>query len=71
MSNLAVSGCAAGVFPGTPPAQIAIDAPNGRKGGVIPAGTSPAGIALPGHDPAVRGWNLAEGKRIDHPYLDG
>ena len=71
MSNLAVSGCAAGVFPGTPPAQIAIDAPNGRKGGRSPPEPPRRFFTLPGHDPAVRGWNLAEGKRTDQPYLDG
>ena len=49
----------------------AIDAPNGRKGGRSPPEPPRRFFALPGHDPAVRGWNLAEGKRTDQPYLDG
>lgn len=51
--------------------QIAIDAPNGRKGGRSPPEPPRRFFTLPGHDPAVRGWNLAEGKRSDQPYLDG
>ena len=49
----------------------AADAPSGQEGGRIATGTSPMVLRPPGRDPDVRGWNLAEGKRTDHPYLDG
>ena len=45
--------------------------PMAGRGGRSPPEPPRQFFALPGCGRAVRGWNLAEGKHTDHPYLDG